>query len=261
MTTRESESIARVPCGPPPCTIATRRLDGCGRLGAVGCNRRRRSRRTRLPPAGRWRRAIGSLVLRPRVRANCGTNGEGPDEREPDLEDHPGQQDHATESHHAGERAVGLADRQGCQRHAAEREHQTQRLGQGVRGGPADHTPRALRRDRCCNCVEAGEDRCRSEVSGNRQRPHPGHRRIHPGGREQPTARAHARGATVSPSTISNIGIADERQRPDAPWWHRQRNAEPGDDRRPRPRTRNAEVESTSASDDSRRGRGAGTPG
>jgi hypothetical protein len=108
------------------------------------------------------------------------------------LEHQPGEQDHATHTHHADERATDLRHPEGGEWNAAEGEREAHGLDQRMRRGPSDHPPRAGRRHHRGHRVEHREHEARNDISRCGELHHPAHPQIHPSGPErQPEPESH----------------------------------------------------------------------
>ena len=145
-TTRESESSARVPCGPPPCTIATRRRR---RLRCPRCRSGAIVDGDDHDDDRRQPEADGAMPLTPgRCGRDCvpaaARTAMGPTSANPIWKTTHVSRITPPNRTTPAKRTVGLADGQRCQRHAAEREHEPQSLGERVRRRSADHAPRTL---------------------------------------------------------------------------------------------------------------------
>ena len=123
--------------------------------------------------------------------ASAGTYGDGPGQREPDLEHHPRQQQCAADAHDAQQRPRRLADGQAGDRHATEGHDEPDRLDEGVRRGPADHPPHTGGRHQ--RGQRRGSRRTAPRRPGSRVRLR-NHRNTTPGN-NQPAANSHPRAA------------------------------------------------------------------
>ena len=155
---------------------------------------------------------------------------------EADLQHDPREQDHATDPGDADERSADLADAHAGERHAAEREREAHRLDERVGGRSSEHAPPAGRRDQRRDAVEAGEDQAGGDVPGDRQLPHPAGAHPEPGEAEEHAVPPPRGLAGRRAEGDLEQRDADERQRPEAPRRHRQRDEEAAAQREGRPR-------------------------
>ncbi len=149
-------------------------------------------------------------------------------EREPELEDQPGDEDDTAEAGDVEERAADLRDAERGERHAAEGEREAQRLGEGVGGGAADHPPRAVGGDQGGDGVVQRVDRPGDEITRQRELDHPSHPEVHPPGAEEVAEQEPLAAARRGAEGDLEEHHADDGEGPETPRGHRQRDERPG---------------------------------
>jgi hypothetical protein len=218
-TSRGSVWMARVPCGPPPCTIVTRIVrPASAPSGATAASTiTTTAARNAAPPC--------RCGLAPRRRTIAGTYGDGPASAKPIWNTNQVSRIDAAHPCDAEQWSAGLADGQGGERHPAEGDHQSQRLDEGVRRRSSDHPPRAGGCDqrrpvrgarRTCSPTTRYPGAVRNHIQ-----PMPGNNHPAPNSEAAPRVDASCVDG-VSPRRHLEQHHPDDRERPEAPRWQRE---------------------------------------